>query len=168
MLFLYSAATHCIEWHEVPQNSLVPVAWTITWVPAVATNPTMTPASTSVRTERLGLGLVRPRHVRRMNPPFGSCAIGRPPLESVVDQEVQDVRGVPRLRVRAVQVAVLVGRAGDGVLVAVHLRVAVLIALIRPAAGEGPRLAECVHALQVEGFALGVVPRGDGQRPHHR
>jgi hypothetical protein len=31
-LCLYSCATHCIEWHAPPQNSLVPVFATITCV----------------------------------------------------------------------------------------------------------------------------------------
>src|SRR5436190_2446411 len=165
-LFLYSAATHCIEWHAVLQNSLVPVAWTITCVPTVATRPTTMPITRSASTDHFGLGLRNPRQVRLMKPPLGSAI--RPPLVPVVDQEIEDVRGVLRARVRPVEVAVLVGGPGDHVQVAVHLRVAVVVLLVGVAAGEGPHLREGVRRLQVEGFLLGVVPRWDGRRAHHR
>ena len=63
-----SFATHCIEWHAAPQNSSVPVPWTITWVPMTAMAPTTTPAATSARTDQRALGLRSRSHVRFSRP----------------------------------------------------------------------------------------------------
>ncbi len=57
MLSRCSFATHCIEWHAAPQNSSVPVTWTITCVPMIAMAPTTTPKATSARTDQRALGL---------------------------------------------------------------------------------------------------------------
>src|SRR5689334_14120572 len=158
----YSFATHCIEWQAVLQNSLVPVASIIAAEPTVPTKPITMPATRSVSRDHFALGVRSVRQVRFTNP----SAKG-PPLKPVVHEELQDVRAVPRLRIRAIQVRVLVRRARHGVLVTVHLRVAVFVALVGPSAGERPCLVEGVDALEVERLLLGVVPGGDRQRPDH-
>src|SRR5688572_1124520 len=122
-----SFATHCIEWHAVPQNLSVPVTYTITWVPAVATNPMMTPTTRSASTDHRALGRVSARQVRLITPP-SPAAIGFS-LEAIAQDRVEDVRLVLRARVDTVQVAVLVRGTRDRVLVAFELGVAVLVLL---------------------------------------
>ena len=68
MLSRCSFATHCIEWHAAPQNSSVPVTWTITWVPMIAMAPTTKPRATSARTDQRALGLRSRRHARVSRP----------------------------------------------------------------------------------------------------
>src|SRR5690349_16673497 len=67
-LCFHSAATHCIEWHAVLQNSLLPVAFTMTWVPMIAAAPMTMPMTTSASTDQRALGDVRPRQLRRSHP----------------------------------------------------------------------------------------------------
>src|SRR5213075_2593989 len=68
-LCLYSCATHVIEWHALPQNSLEPVAATMTWVAITPPPPTTTPATTSASTDHLALGVVS--HIQAR--PAGPC-----------------------------------------------------------------------------------------------
>src|SRR5215472_1672239 len=68
MLCLYSSATHCIEWHAPPQNSLVPVASTITCVPITPAAPIKRPTTSSASTDHVALGEVSRRHHPRLGP----------------------------------------------------------------------------------------------------
>src|SRR5204862_6520425 len=67
-LGLYSCATHVIEWHALPQNSLVPVAATMPWVAITPPAPTITPTTTSASTDHLALGVVSHAQARPAGP----------------------------------------------------------------------------------------------------
>jgi len=67
-----------MEWQAPPQNLLVPVTATITWVPMTAAEPITRPMTRSASTDQRALGDVSARHVRRSHPGWSSvCAIVR-------------------------------------------------------------------------------------------
>src|SRR5687768_7412714 len=96
------------------------------------------------------------------------CAPGEAASEPIRRERVEDVGPVVRECVEAVQVRLrrIVRHAGerDRVLVAVVLVVAVIVLLIRVAAGDLPTLVDVPDRLQVERLRLRVVEGGDRQR----
>src|SRR4051812_49343406 len=74
MLCLYSSATQVIEWQAPPQNSLLPVAFTITCVAMTPPAPITMPAMTSASSGQRALGLDSQRQDRATRPRPAGCA----------------------------------------------------------------------------------------------
>ena len=68
MLSRCSWATHCIEWHAVPQNLSVPVTWTITWVPMTAIALSTMPSADERRHRPAGTRAAQAPPVRATSP----------------------------------------------------------------------------------------------------
>ena len=70
-LSLYSGSVKvCIEWQALPQNSTLPVAWTMTCVPMTLVAPTARPISSSTATGSLADGENSQRKKRLSAPMF--------------------------------------------------------------------------------------------------